>query len=285
MKGSYRRQKELRGCRLCRRSLSPVKLAANAVSIAVQAIGKTSLVATKWRYAGRADFVTVQVSVTKRQRIEDRLALLRAFPCIGRESDAETRSHCDKAIADSRLKRCLRSWRTALPVPPVEVPTGIVPRHDALLSCKSQRQVKIAPDIERTALRAGTRRTRMSDVAPDSHVVSPIGNAREPVAKISASGFGSPPERPDDRREASSWDRGRIAGGIEYDHGDSIRSHCSFEHSAISTMDRGDRSRFAPVRRSQAGRPATVRPALLPGASGDNGPHRDPLLATRSVPR
>lgn len=119
-----------------------IRLATYPVSVAVQALGKASVVTVERRYTCGANFITTGKHVAKRQRIEVGLPLLCIVPCSSAEGDTETGNHRDNPVALSRPKRCFRPRRTPLSARFVEVPTRIVPRHPSCLSRNPQEPVK-----------------------------------------------------------------------------------------------------------------------------------------------
>lgn len=135
--------------RLRRRSPSPIRFAADPVSVTVQTPRKAALVPVEGSHTRGANLITIRKYIARRQCIEDGLPLLCTVPSIGAEGEAETGSHRDKAITLSRLKRALGPRRTPPSVGFVEVPTKIVPRHPACLSRNPQRLVK--PDKRTTS--------------------------------------------------------------------------------------------------------------------------------------
>lgn len=116
-----------------RRSPTPIRFAAGPVSVSVQTPRKAALIPIEEGHTRGANLITIREYIARRQCIEDGLPLLCTVPSVSAEGEAEARSHCDSAIALSRLKRALGPRRTPPSVAFVEMPTRIVPRHPTCL--------------------------------------------------------------------------------------------------------------------------------------------------------
>lgn len=123
-------------------SPTPIRFAADPISVTVQTPREAALVPVEGSYARGANLITIREDIAGRQCIEDGLSLLCIVPSVSAEGEAEAGSRRDNAIALSRLKRTLGPRRTPPSVGFVEVPTRIVPRHRACLSPNPQRPVK-----------------------------------------------------------------------------------------------------------------------------------------------
>jgi|GEM_PF-5359060 len=151
------------GDRLCWRSLPRIRLAPDAVPIAVQALRETPLVAIKRRDSSRADFITARICIARWQGVQGRLALLCIIPCIAQERDSETGGHSDNAITNGGLERRLLLGRR-LPIALFGTLTGIVPRHRTNLLRKPQVPVKLLANQNRSAERVIGGAQRLSHI-------------------------------------------------------------------------------------------------------------------------